>query len=130
VKRQLSVIAGLLAVIVVASAHARTLSSTAAKPTRQQWCRQQLEFYVDAPLAYPVKVFGGKQGFVLFAHAEKVAALSERKRVAMMRLVACAFAGVPPRPVQDDYDLVDPDTHKVIEHFPISELWPPTGRPH
>jgi len=101
-----------------------------ADGARQRWCRQKLEYYTEAPLAYPVKVFGGKQGFVLFARSEKVAALSESQRLALMRLVACAFAGVPPRPIQDDYILVDPDTQKVIEHFPISELWPPSGRPH
>jgi hypothetical protein len=104
---------------------------TAAEKHLQRACRKRSEAYIDNPFTYPLSVSAarGVDTLAVFADPDQWAARTEVERFAMMRDVACWYAGGRMlKSVWYDFSVVDPKTNRILETFLGEKLWPTSGR--
>jgi hypothetical protein len=104
---------------------------TAAEKHLQSACRKRSDTYIGDPFTYPLSVgtLPGVDSLVVFVDPEKWAARQEPERFAMMRDVACWYAGGRMlKSVWHSFSAVEPGTNRIIEIFLGDKLWPTSGR--
>jgi len=104
---------------------------TAAEKHLQRVCSKRSEAYLDNPLSYPIRVFAppGVGSLAVIVDPEKWAARSESERLAMMRDIACSYAGGRMlKSAWYTFSAVEVGTNRVIETFSGDKLWPTSGR--
>jgi hypothetical protein len=104
---------------------------TGAEKHLQSACHKRSDAYIGDPFTYPLSVgaLPGVDSLVVFVDPAKWAARPEPKRFAMMRDVACWYAGGRMlKSVWYSFSAVDPGTNRIIETFSGDKLWPTSGR--
>jgi len=132
-KRTLIVSSMILAMALLADySKAQVLApQTAAQKHLQRVCRKRSDRYVDDGFAYPLSVASlpNVDSLVVFVDPEKWMTRPESARFAMMRDVACWYAGGRMlKSVWYSFSAVEPGTNRVIETFSGDKLWPTSGR--
>jgi hypothetical protein len=128
-------VSAMISVMAFQAGHARAQGllppQTAAEKHLARACRKRSDAYIDNPFTYPllVTMARGVDTLVVFVDPKKWAARSEAERFAMMRDVACWYAGGRMlKSVWYDFSAVEPQTNRIIETFSGEKLWPTSGR--
>jgi hypothetical protein len=104
---------------------------TAAEKHLQRVCSKRSEAYLDNPLSYPIRVFAppGIGSLAVNVDPKKWAARSDSERLAMMRDIACSYAGGRMlKSAWYTFSAVEFGTDRLIETYSGDKLWPASGR--
>ena len=124
--RQFLSFAAILGVVVPTFSSAQVAHRQTAPERRlAAQCYQRSDAHLNDPFSYPLAVNASPDGKSLgvFVAPEKWNALTEVARVALLRDVACWYAGGR-LSRRYDFSAVDPGTERTIETIRGPQLWP------